>query len=233
MQKNIIVLGLGRFGYAVATRLANKGAYVTAVDRDYNLVEKIASSVSSSVQADITEEVALKSLGINNYDTAIIATGSDLEASIEATLICKDSGVSKVIAKAASATHARILEKIGADYIVFPESDTAERLARSLAGPNLLEIIEFSDEFSIIEIKAHKSWIGKSLIALDFRNENQMNVVAFERDGHMIINFDPSLVIEDNDILVLIGTSENAKRLESAIWRSFWAKTYKNKNVWN
>ena len=218
MQKNIIVLGLGRFGYAVATRLAQKGAYVTAVDSNYKTVEKIASLVSSSVQADITEEQALKSLGINNYDAAIIATGSDLEASIEATLICKDSGINQVIAKASSESHARILEKIGADYIVFPEADTAERLARSLVGPNLLEVIEFSDEFSIIEIKAHKSWLGKNLIDLDFRNEYQMNVVAFERDGQMIIDFDPSLEIEENDILVLIGTSENAKELEKKIW---------------
>lgn len=217
MQKNIIVLGLGRFGYAVAIRLAQKGAYVTAVDSNYKTVEKIASLVSSSVQADITEEQALKSLGINNYDAAIIATGSDLEASIEATLICKDSGITQVIAKASSESHARILEKIGADYIVFPESDTAERLARSLVGPNLLEVIEFSDEFSIIEVKAHKSWLGKNLIDLDFRNEYQMNVVAFERDGQMIIDFDPSLEIEENDILVLIGTSENAKELEKQI----------------
>ena len=217
MQRNIIVLGLGRFGYAVATRLAQKGAYVTAVDSNYKTVEKIASFVSSSVQADITEEQALKSLGINNYDAAIIATGSNLEASIEATLICKDSGITQVIAKASSESHARILEKIGADYIVFPEADTAERLARSLVGPNLLEIIEFSDEFSIIEVKAHKSWMGKNLIDLDFRNEYQMNVVAFERDGQMIIDFDPSLEIEENDILVLIGTSENAKELEKSI----------------
>ncbi len=217
MQRNIIVLGLGRFGYAVATRLAQKGAYVTAVDSNYKTVEKIASLVSSSVQADITEEVALKSLGINNYDAAIIATGSDLEASIEATLICKDSGINQVIAKASSESHARILEKIGADYIVFPEADTAERLARSLVGPNLLEVIEFSDEFSIIEVKAHKSWLGKNLIDLDFRKEYQMNVVAFERDGAMIIDFDPSLEIEENDILVLIGTSENAKELEKNI----------------
>ena len=217
MQRNIIVLGLGRFGYAVATRLAQKGAYVTAVDSNYKTVEKIASLVSSAVQADITEEQALKSLGINNYDAAIIATGSNLEASIEATLICKDSGINQVIAKASSESHARILEKIGADYIVFPEADTAERLARSLVGPNLLEIIEFSDEFSIIEVKAHKSWMGKNLIDLDFRNEYQMNVVAFERDGQMIIDFDPSLEIEENDILVLIGTSENAKELEKQI----------------
>lgn len=211
MAKNIIVLGLGRFGTSVATKLFEKGAYVTAVDEDYNLVEKIASFVSNAVQADITEEAALKSIGINNYDIAIIATGSDLEASIQATLICKDSGVEKVIAKASSESHARILKKIGADRIVFPEYDTGNRLAKSIAGPSLFEVIEFSDDYSLIEVRAHRAWVGKTLVELDFRNRYQMNVVAFERNGKMIINFDPYLEIENDDILVLIGSNENSK----------------------
>lgn len=214
MDKNIIVLGLGRFGMSLATRLFKDGFYVTAVDCDYDLIEKMADSVSSAIQADITEEVAMHSLGINNYDVAIIATGSDLEASIEATLICKDSGVKEVIAKASSKQHARILKKIGADRIVFPEFDTGQRLARSLAGPSLMEIIDFSDEISLIKIKARKSWIGKSLVDLDFRNQYQMNVIAFERGGHMIIDFDPNLLIEEDDTIVLIGDKENAKAIK-------------------
>lgn len=214
MDKNIIVLGLGRFGMSVATKLFNDGFYVTAVDYDYDLIEKMADSVSSAIQADITEEVAMHSLGINNYDVAIIATGSDLEASIEATLICKDSGVKEVIAKASSKQHARILKKIGADRIVFPEFDTGQRLARSLAGPSLMEIIDFSDEISLIKIKARKSWIGKSLVDLDFRKQYQMNVIAFERDGHMIIDVDPNLLIEEDDTIVLIGEKENAKAIQ-------------------
>ena len=214
MDKNIIVLGLGRFGMSVATKLFEDGFYVTAVDYDYDLIEKMADSVSSAIQADITEEVAMHSLGINNYDVAIIATGSDLESSIEATLICKDSGVKEVIAKASSKQHARILKKIGADRIVFPEFDTGQRLARSLAGPSLMEIIDFSDEISLIKIKARKSWIGKSLVDLDFRKQYQMNVIAFERDGHMIIDFDPNLLIEEDDTIVLIGEEENAKAIQ-------------------
>ncbi len=214
MEKNVIVLGLGRFGYAVATKLFEKGVYVTAVDSNYKKVEKIANFVSSAAQADITEEVAMKSLGINNYDVAIIATGTDIEASIESTLICKDSGVDKVIAKATSQSHARILIKIGADQIVYPELDTGERLARSLAGSNLLELIQFSNDFSLIEIKAHEDWIGKSLIELDFRKAYKMNVVAFERDGQMLMDIDPSTYIKKDDILVLIGDNENAKALE-------------------
>ena len=214
MEKNVIVLGLGRFGYAVATKLFEKGVYVTAVDSNYKKVEKIANFVSSAAQGDITEEVSMNSLGINNYDVAIIATGTDIEASIEATLICKDSGVDKVIAKATSQSHARILKKIGADQIVYPELDTGERLARSLAGSNLLELVQFSNDFSLIEIKAHEDWIGKSLIELDFRKTYKMNVVGFERDGQMLMDIDPSTDIRKGDVLVLIGDNENAKALE-------------------
>ena len=213
MKKNIIVLGIGRFGQAVATNLFERGVYVTAVDGDYNKIEKIANYVSSAIQADITEEEAMKSLGISNYDVAIIATGRDLEASIEATLICKDSGVGEVIAKATSKSHARILEKIGADAIIFPERDTGERLARVIADPNLVELIEFSDNFSMIEIKVKESWVGQTLRELDFRNQYQMNVVGFLRDGEMIMDLDPDLVIKENDNLVLIGSKENARTM--------------------
>lgn len=214
MEKNVIVLGLGRFGYAVATKLFEKGIYVTAVDSNYKKVEKIANFVSSAAQGDITEELAMKSLGISNYDVAVIATGTDIEASIEATLICKDCGVEKVIAKATSQSHARILKKIGADQIVYPELDTGERLARSIAGSNLLELVQFSNDFSLIEIKAHEDWVGKTLIELDFRKSYKMNVVAFERNGAMIMDIDSTLKIQEEDVLVLIGDNENAKELE-------------------
>lgn len=213
MEKNVIVLGLGRFGTSVATKLFENDVYVTAVDKDYNLIEKIASTVSNAVQADMTEEVAMKSIGISNYDVAIIGTGSDLEASIEATLICKDSGVKEVIAKASSIAHARILKKIGADLIVFPELDTGQRLAKSIAGPSLMEVIEFSDDISIIKVKARKNWIGKSLVDLDFRKKYQMNVIAFQRDGEMIIDFDPNSLIQKEDTIVLIGSKANANSI--------------------
>ncbi|MDD7045275.1 MAG: TrkA family potassium uptake protein [Anaerococcus sp.] len=214
MDKSVIVLGLGRFGSQVATKLFESGIYVTVVDKDYDKVEKIASSVSNAVQADIREEQALKSLGISNYDVAIIATGTDLESSIEASLICKDSGVEKVIAKAKSLVHARILKKIGVDQIVFPELDTGERLARSIAGSNLLELIEISNDYSLIEVKAHKDWIGKSLVELDFRNKYKMTVIGAKRNKNMNMDLRPNFVIEEGDVLFIIGSSENAKALE-------------------
>lgn len=213
MDKNVIVLGLGRFGETTATKLYEKGIYVTAVDNNYKKIEKIANSVSSAIQADITEEVAMKSLGISNYDIAIIATGTDLEASIQATLICKDSGVKEVIAKAISKSHARILTKIGADKIVFPELDTGERLAKMISGKNILDLNQFSTDYSLCEVKAKKEWIGKTLIELDFRNKYKVNVIAFKRYQKMILDFDPNLPIEKDDSLIVIGANENADKL--------------------
>lgn len=213
MDKNVIVLGIGRFGEATATKLYEKGIYVTAVDNNYKKIEKIANNVSSAIQADITEEVAMKSLGISNYDIAIIATGTDLEASIQATLICKDSGVKEVIAKAISKSHARILTKIGADKIVFPELDTGERLAKMISGKNILDLNQFSTDYSLCEVKAKKEWIGKTLIELDFRNKYKVNVIAFKRYQKMILDFDPNLPIEKEDSLIVIGSNENADKL--------------------
>lgn len=213
MDKNVIVLGIGRFGEATATKLYEKGIYVTAVDNNYKKIEKIANNVSSAIQADITEEVAMKSLGISNYDIAIIATGTDLEASIQATLICKDSGVKEVIAKAISKSHARILTKIGADKIVFPELDTGERLAKMISGKNILDLNQFSTDYSLCEVKAKKEWIGKTLIELDFRNKYKVNVIAFKRYQKMILDFDPNLPIEKDDSLIVIGSNENADKL--------------------
>lgn len=213
MDKNVIVLGIGRFGEATATKLYEKGIYVTAVDNNYKKIEKIANSVSSAIQADITEEVAMKSLGISNYDIAIIATGADLEASIQATLICKDSGIKQVIAKAISKSHARILTKIGADKIVFPELDTGERLAKMISGKNILDLTQFSSDYSLCEVKAKKEWIGKTLIELDFRNKYKVNVIAFKSRQNMILDFDPNLPIEKDDSLIVIGSNENADKL--------------------
>lgn len=216
MKKNIIVLGLGRFGSGLAKELAARGLYVTAVDADYTKVEKLANEVSSAVQADMTEEVAMHSLGINNFDVAIIATGSDLEASIEATLICKDSGIKKVIAKASSMTHARILKKIGADQIVYPELDTAQQLARSLSGSDIFEVIHLSDEYSVMEIASRASWVGQSLNELDFRKKYKSNVIAVKREGKIIIDFPSDEKILENDVLMVLGSDENREMLEKS-----------------
>ena len=214
-DKNVLVLGLGRFGSALARKLFEKGVEVMAVDRDYTKVQKLADQATYAAQADMTDEEAMRELGINNFDIAVIATGSNIEASIEATLLCKDAGITTVIAKATNITHERILKKIGADKIIFPELESGERLARVISGSNLLEFIEFSSEFSLAEIRVHEAWIGKNLMELDFRNEYNLNVVAFERDGKTLINPNPTTLIEKNDLIVLIGKSEDVDKISN------------------
>ena len=218
MKKNVIVLGLGRFGTAVAKKLYEKNVEVMAVDINYNKVQKISDSVTSAVQADMTDEGALKELGISNFDVAVIGTGSSLEASIEASLICKDAGVQTIIAKATSDTHARILEKIGVDKITYPELDTGNRLANIISGSNILEMLKFSSEFTLVELKARKKWIGKNLRDLDLRDKYEANVVAFKRDDHIIFSPGPDEKIQEDDNLLMIAKTENLSELEDKDW---------------
>lgn len=219
MIKSVIVLGIGRFGERVATKLFEDGLEVMAVDKDYDLVQNISDKVTSAVQCDISNDKALEELGIGNFDVAVIATGESLEASMAATLFTKDHNVEKIIAKATSTNHARILKKIGADQIIFPEIDMGEKLARSIAGSNLLQFFHFSDDYSMIELKAYDELVGKSLKEIDFRKKYKMMVIAYKRDGELIINPEANWKIEKDDTLVLLGDSDHADKLQKEVDR--------------
>lgn len=219
MIKSVIVLGIGRFGERVATKLFEDGLEVMAVDKDYDLVQNISDKVTSAVQCDISNDKALEELGIGNFDVAVIATGESLEASMAATLFAKDHNVEKIIAKATSTNHARILKKIGADQIIFPEIDMGEKLARSIVGSNLLQFFHFSDDYSMIELKAYDELVGKSLKEIDFRKKYKMMVIAYKRDGELIINPEANWKIEKDDTLVLLGDSEHADKLQKEVDR--------------
>lgn len=219
MIKSVIVLGIGRFGERVATKLFEDGLEVMAVDKNYDLVQNISGKVTSAVQCDISNDKALEELGIGNFDVAVIATGESLEASMAATLFAKDHNVEKIIAKATSTNHARILKKIGADQIIFPEIDMGEKLARSIAGSNLLQFFHFSDDYSMIELKAYDELVGKSLKEIDFRKKYKMMVIAYKRDGELIINPEANWKIEKDDTLVLLGDSEHADKLQKEVDR--------------
>ncbi len=219
MIKSVIVLGIGRFGERVATKLFEDGLEVMAVDKDYDLVQNISDKVTSAVQCDISNDKALEELGIGNFDVAVIATGESLEASMAATLFAKDHNVEKIIAKATSTNHARILKKIGADQIIFPEIDMGEKLARSIAGSNLLQFFHFSDDYSMIELKAYDELVGKSLKEIDFRKKYKMMVIAYKRDGELIINPEANWKIEKDDTLVLLGDSDHADKLQKEVDR--------------
>lgn len=205
MQESVIVFGAGRFGTSLATTLFDHGVEVMVVDHDYDLIQGLATKVTTAIQCDLTDAAAVNELGISNFDTAVIAIGSNLEASIMATLSSKDRGVPRIIAKASSEMQARILQKLGADQIIYPEIDMGERLARSLSGSNLMEYIHFSDEYSIIEVKVKKEWIGKNLIEIDFRNKYHLNVIAYRRNKNTIVSPSAKEPLEKDDILILIG----------------------------
>lgn len=217
MIKSVIVLGIGRFGERVATKLFEDGLEVMAVDKNYDLVQNISGKVTSAVQCDISNDKALEELGMGNFDVAVIATGESLEASMAATLFAKDHNVEKIIAKATSTNHARILKKIGADQIIFPEIDMGEKLARSIAGSNLLQFFHFSDDYSMIELKAYDELVGRSLKEIDFRKKYKMMVIAYKRDGELIINPEANWKIEKDDTLVLLGDSDHADKLQKEV----------------
>jgi trk system potassium uptake protein TrkA len=216
MMKQFVVIGIGRFGSALAKRLCELGHEVLAIDTDEDEIQKISEGVTHAVTADASDEGVLKSLGVRNFDVAVVAIGSDIQASIITTLMLKDLGVKYVVAKAQNDVHAKVLYKIGADRVVFPERDMGERVAHNLIATNILDIIELSPEFSIIEFAVPHNWVGKNLRDINLRVKYGVNVVALKSTKNNMMNAAPMAdsEIKEDCILVVIGSNENLKRLE-------------------
>ncbi|MEW9124790.1 MAG: TrkA family potassium uptake protein [Thermotaleaceae bacterium] len=212
-MKQYVVIGCGRFGSSVACALYGMGYDVLAVDRDEEVIQSIADSVTHSIQADVTDEAAIKALGIRNFDVAIIAIGSDIQSSILATIIVKELGVKYVVAKAKSQLHGNVLSKIGADRIVFPERDMGIRVAHNLGASNILDYIDLSPEYSIMEVNAPKEWKGKTLETLNIRSKYGINVMAIKQGAKINITPSPSDQIKENDVIVIIGHNKDLQRL--------------------
>ena len=212
--KQFVVLGLGRFGSSLARTLYGLGHDVLAVDEMEEAVQEISESVTHAVQADATDESILRSLGLRNFDVAIVAIGSNIQSSILISMIVKELGVKHVVAKAQSELHAKLLYKIGVDRVVFPERDMGIRLAHNLVSSNVLDFIELSSDYSIVEMAALDEWQGKTLKDLDFRRKYGLNVIAIKRNGEMNVSPRAEEKIEENDVLVVIGDNERITRLE-------------------
>ncbi len=212
-KKEFVVFGLGRFGTSVATTLAESGCEVLAVDADEDKVHEIADFVTYAVKADITDGDALASLGIGNFDGAIVAIGKNLEASVMATILVKELGVPYVLAKAQNEIHSKVLKKVGADMVVFPEKETGIRIANNLIMGNFFDAVELSSTFSMMELDAPDEWIGKSLRELNLRAKDKINVIAIKRSDVLDINPDADMPINRNDVLVVIGKNEQLNRL--------------------
>ena len=213
-SKQFVVIGLGRFGSSVARTLYALGNDVLAIDISEAAVQEISDSVTHAVQADGTDENVLKSTGIRNFDVAVIGMGDDVQGSIMSTLLVKELGVKYVVAKAQSEIHAKVLYKIGADRVVFPERDMGTRVAHNLASSNILDYIELSSDYSIAEIAAIPDWIGKSLRELSMRSKYGMNVMAIKRNKDINISPGADDAILKDDVIVVIGGNEELNEIK-------------------
>lgn len=218
-RKQFVVVGLGRFGSSVAKTLYGLGNDVLAIDSNEDVVQEIAESVTHAVQLDAIDENAVKSLGIRNFDVAVITIGANIQASIMAALVFKEQGVKYIIAKGNSDLHAKVLYKIGVDRVILPEKDMGVRVAHNLVSSNILDYIELSPDYSIIEIESLKEWHGKSIKDLSLRAKYGINVMAIKSGNDVNISPSPEDVINPNDVIVAIGSAEDLNRLEDKISR--------------
>lgn len=213
-MKQFVVIGCGRFGSSVATTLNSLGYEVLAIDADDDKVQDISEFVTYAVQADVTDENVLKELGIRNFDVVIVSIGSNYQASIMATLIAKELGVKKVIAKAHDVLHGKVLSKIGADKIIYPERDMGVRVAHNLVSSNILEFIELSPDYSILEINALEQWENKTLKELRLPSKYGINVMAIKREKDINVSPYADDMILKGDILIVIGSTQDIEKIE-------------------
>lgn len=214
MRKQFAVVGLGRFGGSVCKELYKMGHDVLAIDSNEDKVNEFTNFSTHTVIANATEESTLQSLGIRNFDYVIVAIGENIQSSILCTLLLKEMGVRNVWVKAQNDYHHKVLEKIGADRIVHPEKDMGIRIAQHLVSEKIIDYIELSDEYSIVELLATEKVANRSLIQLDIRAKYGCTILAFKRKEQVIVSPLPDDLIHFNDILIVIGHKNDLKRFE-------------------
>ena len=210
-MKSYIVIGLGRFGSRAAKRLYELGCEVLAIDREPDLVQPISDLVTQAVVGDARDKEVLRALGAKDFECAIVAIGDNLADSVLATMNLKELGVPYIVCKAADDTYRQVLLKLGADRVVIPEQEQADRLAKNLSTPNVLEYIELSDECGIIEIPAPKDWIGKSLRELNVRAKLGINIIAIKTGDKIDVSPAPDDPITAEDVMVVLGDTAALK----------------------
>ncbi len=213
-KKEFAVFGLGRFGWSVAMTLAQSGCEVLAVDDNEDKINEIANHVTYAVKAHIADMETLQSLGLSNFDGAVVAMGEDLEASVMTTILVKELGVPYVLAKAQTDLQARILKKVGADMIIFPEKETGIRIANNLIMGNFFDAVELSSTFSLMEMDPLKEWRGRSLKELNLRVKYQINVIGIKRNGELDIAPNADVPLTEGITMVVIGNNEILNKLQ-------------------
>ena len=214
INKSYAVFGLGRYGIAVAKELVNNGADVLAVDIDEDIVNSAVADIPFCRCADITDPEVIKQLGISNVDVVIVAMANNLEASVMSVILCKEAGVNMVIAKCADEMQGKILCKVGADKVVYPENESGVRLAKNLLSAGMVDLIDLSDDISVIEIPVKEKWVGKTLIELDLRKKYAINIIAIRNGEDILVNVDPNVQLSKEMQLVVIINKTNINKLK-------------------
>lgn len=217
MEKEFAVIGLGRFGSSICRSLSEQGLEVMAIDINEERVNEFMTIATHAVIADTTDENALKSLGVSNFNHVIVAIGEDIQASILTTLILKELGVNHITVKAQNDYHEKVLRKIGADHVVHPERDMGKRIAHYIVSNNVLDYLELSDEYSIVEIKVNDYLIGYTLIELDIRKKFGLNIVAIKRGEEIIVSPKANDPLQAEDILIIIGADVDISHFEKKV----------------
>ena len=214
INKSYAVFGLGRYGVAVAKELVNNGADVLAVDIDEDIVNSAVADIPFCRCADITDPEVIKQLGISNVDVVVVAMANNLEASVMSVILCKEAGVKMVIAKCADEMQGKILCKVGADKVVYPENESGVRLAKNLLSAGMVDLIDLSEDISVIEIPVREKWVGKTLIELDLRKKYAINIIAIRNGEDILINVDPNVQLSNEMQLVVIINKTNINKLK-------------------
>ena len=215
MNRQFAVLGLGSFGWSVALTLEKMGCDVLAVDDSFEKIQEISEQVSYAVKADVSDPEALQALGGRNLDGAVVAVSDNFEASVMATMICKEMGIPKVLAKAKDTLQGTILKKVGADAVVYPEIEMGSRVAKNLVAREFTDWIELSDDYSLVEAAVPKSWVGKCLAELKVRERFDVNVVGIILNGEVDVTFDPQKPLPAEGILILIGANDVLEKFDA------------------
>ncbi|MBQ5767577.1 MAG: TrkA family potassium uptake protein [Clostridiales bacterium] len=211
-MKNILVIGIGRFGYHLIDQLNKAGDQILAVDASEERLEPVLGMVTSSLIGDATNETFVRSLGVENFDVCFVAIGDDFQASLETTSMLKECGAKYVVARAARSVQKKFLLANGADSVVFPEKQLAEWAAIRWCSGRVVDYLDYPGEFSIFEIKVPKEWIGKSLADLAIRKRLHLNVLSIKRNGEVVLEFPADFLFEEGDTVTIFGADKDIRK---------------------
>ena len=213
-KKTYAVFGLGRYGIAVAKELVENGMEVIAVDNEQRIVNDVAAYLPVCKCADVTDAEVISRLGIGNIDTVVVCMAGNLEASVMAVTLCKEAGVETVIAKCANEMHQKILLRVGADQVVFPEKESGIRLAKNLLSSGFIDMISLSSDVSVVEIGVRDEWCGKNLIELNLRKKYGFNIVAIKKGENVNVSINPEEPLEAESSLIVIANTAQLGKLK-------------------